>query len=367
MASMVTSSLGHITTVRQAYMVLFLQFPNPPLLPSLAPVPSDCSDGSGGGKSEQHEALDDALMKRMRNYWLVLAVLFAIALWVGPVAATTFTALDLPGYAHGISGNNIVGYYSDQTGVHGYLYDGSTLTTLDDPSGTRTFAYGVSGGDVVGYSWNSSSDTTSAFLYNGSTYTALTDPSAPSGVIPYGISGGNIVGVYNNGTPHGFLYNGSTWTTIDDPLGSTTNPFGVSGSNVVGVYWDSSFTPYGFLYNGSTYTTLSGPLGAVVTLPYGIDGDNIVGYYGDSSGIYHGFLYNGSTYTTIDDPSETFGGPRNGTWLWGISGSNILGSYWDSSGGLHYFEATVPEPSTFALLGAAAVALIGFRWRKKRA
>ena len=179
-------------------MVLFLQFPNPPLLPSLAPVPSDCSDGSGGGKSEQHEALDDALMKRMRNYWLVLAVLFAIALWVGPVAATTFTALDLPGYAHGISGNNIVGYYSDQTGVHGYLYDGSTLTTLDDPS-------------------------------------------------------------------------------------------------------------------------------------------------------------------------ETFGGPRNGTWLWGISGSNILGSYWDSSGGLHYFEATVPEPSTFALLGAAAVALIGFRWRKKRA
>ena len=65
-----------------------------------------------------------------------------------------------------------------------------------------------------------SSGNTNGFLYNGSTYTTLNDPLAV-GTVAWGISGNNIVGYYadSSGNPNGFLYNGSTWTTLDDPLG----------------------------------------------------------------------------------------------------------------------------------------------------
>ena len=83
----------------------------------------------------------------------------------------------------------------------------------------------------------------------------------------------------------------------------------------------------------------------------------------DPSGNVHGFLYNisSSTYTTLDDPLGT-----DGTLPCGVSGSNIVGYYLDASGA-HGFEASVPEPSTLVLLGVGAVALIGCRWRQRRA
>ena len=55
-------------------------------------------------------------------------------------------------FATGISGNDIVGYYFDASDTaHGFLFDGSTWTTLDDPSGEQTYPSGISGNTVVGY------------------------------------------------------------------------------------------------------------------------------------------------------------------------------------------------------------------------
>ena len=70
-----------------------------------------------------------------------LLVLLGSLLLATPVARGQFSAqtLDVPKatdtYAQGISGSNIVGYYLDTNGTfHGFLYNGSNYSTLDDPS-----------------------------------------------------------------------------------------------------------------------------------------------------------------------------------------------------------------------------------------
>src|SRR5215469_4223673 len=91
--------------------------------------------------------------------------------------------------------------------------------TLDVPSATGgTFVWGIDGGNIVGYYTDGTGD--HGFLYNGSTYTTLDDPLATKGFThAYGISGNNIVGSYIDATGfHGFLYNGSSYTTLDNPL-----------------------------------------------------------------------------------------------------------------------------------------------------
>src|SRR4051794_28361231 len=78
-----------------------------------------------------------------------------------------------------------------------------TYTTLDDPLGPgTTVATGISGGNIVGYYsvGNNAPSRHHGFLYNGSTYTPIDDPQAgPSGTTPLGIFGGNIVGYYTVG------------------------------------------------------------------------------------------------------------------------------------------------------------------------
>src|SRR5579872_3794721 len=113
-----------------------------------------------------------------------------------------------------------------------------TFTSLDAPGSTGTDVYGISGGNIVGqYNAGSSSY---GFLYNGTTWTTLNDPSATNWTAANGISGGNIVGQYSDGSryAHGYTYNGTTFTTLDDPLtghaffGAGTGAQGIDGSKV---------------------------------------------------------------------------------------------------------------------------------------
>ena len=188
-------------------------------------------------------------MKRMTSYWNLLTVLFAIGFWTNPTVAQTYK-----------------------------------FTTLDDPLGTSgTSVYGISGGTVVGL-YLGSSYQAHGFVYNGSTWTTLSDyPSAtPDSTIPYGISGSNIVGTYQDSTyiTRGFLYNGSTFTSISDPSGTHgTEPQGIDGNNIVGdSYVSPSSQAQGFFYNGSKYMTIDDPSATGGTYPKGISGNNIVGY-----------------------------------------------------------------------------------------
>src|SRR5208337_4579084 len=137
-------------------------------------------------------------------------------LYIGP----TYTTLKNPlgttpshTYPYGISGSSITGYYSAGGGSnHGFLYNEltSTYTTLDDPLASQspphpyyafgTQAYGISGNNIVGDYYDSSSNE-HGFLYNGSTWTTIDDPLASAGVDgtqANGISGNNIVGYYTD-------------------------------------------------------------------------------------------------------------------------------------------------------------------------
>jgi PEP-CTERM motif-containing protein len=288
--------------------------------------------------------------------------------------AITYTNIDYPGanntQATGIEGNSIVGtYYNDLSpaSVHGFLYNGTTYTTLDAPLATAgTYPRSISGGKIAG-SYNDAAGS-HGFLYNGATYTTFDNPLAvpnqlgENGTYPTGIDGNNIVGYYGDsfGKRHGFLYNGSSFTPLAFPAALETSPSAIDGTNVVGWYLDSSSAFHGFLYDGTTYTTLDDP-NALRTFAYGIDGNNIVGGYNVSlNGGSHGFLYNGTTYTTLDDLSAK---PEGTYAAMGIDGSRIVGTYYDASNNLHGFLATVPEPATFtlAMFAAAGICLKGRR------
>ena len=68
-----------------------------------------------------------------------------------------YTALDVPEAApshrtsaYGIDGDNVVGWFWDGQGSYGFLYDGTTYTSLRPPGAGHTRAFGVDGNRVVG-------------------------------------------------------------------------------------------------------------------------------------------------------------------------------------------------------------------------
>ena len=292
------------------------------------------------------------LIPTASHFVVLLCTLFLLIFQSSVVAQTyTFTTLDDPlgvggTIAMGVSGSNIVGYYGPAGGGYqGFLYNGSTYTTIADPLAAvnRTQAIGISGNNIVGL-YNDPLGHEHGFLYNGSTYTTLDAPLGVNGTNAFGLSGNNIVGYYfaTSGNPNGFLYNGSTYITLDDSLGvNGTCTNAISGNNIVGGYFDAFGSVHGFLYNGSSYTTLDDPSGVNYTSANGICGNNIVGTYTDGANKGHGFLYNGSTYTTIDDPLGV-----NYTNINGISGNSIVGTYGDALGNGHGFLATVTSASS---------------------
>jgi hypothetical protein len=87
-----------------------------------------------------------------------------------------------------------------------------------------------------------------------------------------------------------------------------------------------------------------------------------VGYYGDSTGSQHGFLYNTATesYTFLDNPNMAFNNGVEITQITGITNSGeITGFYSDANGVFHGFVASVPEPTSVALLGIGLAAVAG--------
>src|SRR5262245_59910002 len=102
------------------------------------------------------------------------------------------------------------------------------FNTFNDPlAGTgTTSAFGVNDTDqIVGYYQNATGN--HGFLLSGGIYTTLDDPLAhagnpfnPAGTIVIGINAtGQIVGYYvdANGTNHGFLFSGGGYTTLNHP------------------------------------------------------------------------------------------------------------------------------------------------------
>jgi len=178
---------------------------------------------------------------------------------------SNYTALSTPGVTlsrvNGTDGSTVVGNSSNSAA---FVYNISTnaYSYLSGPSGAIwSGANGISGSNVVG-NWYPSSYKYQGFLYNGSTYTTLSVPGA-TGTYAEGISGNEIAGYYNNNTTgyNGFLYNISTgtYTTFNVPGSTYTYLYGINANgDLVGTTHLS----------GQTYAFLATP--APVPIPAGI-------------------------------------------------------------------------------------------------
>jgi len=123
-----------------------------------------------------------------------------------------YTILNVPGQVNGIEGNYIVGNYPVLNGGNdGFVYNGTSYTTLIVPGARYTFADGISGNIIVGtYSMDGS--TFQSFIYDGNSYITLSVPGAEDTYV-YGIDGDNIVGSYYNGS----VYEGFLATPVPEP------------------------------------------------------------------------------------------------------------------------------------------------------
>jgi probable HAF family extracellular repeat protein len=266
----------------------------------------------------------------------------------------------------------IVGYFENSAGFHGFLYSGGNYTTLDDPlaTGISTTASGIpfvappltvavginSTGAIAGY-YEDRTGFTRGFIYSDGGYHSLNDPLATiTGTFDGGINdAGKVVGTYENPFGvHGFVFSSQngliSYTNIDALSAGITFANGINDTDqVVGEYYegnDFGSSYHGFLYDGSSYIRIDDPSATHGTDALGINNSGqIVGTYSDSSGN-HAFLYNSGSYITLNDPRATGGTNANGV----NDAGQIVGSYSDN-GGTHGFVAT-PVTGARVTIGA---------------
>jgi probable HAF family extracellular repeat protein len=274
-------------------------------------------------------------------------------------ASYTFTTIDVPDalgmtLAHGINTEGqIVGWFRDAMGNHGFLWDGATFTTIDVP-GTQagTIAYGINtAGEIVGSFRDATG--THGFLWDGTTFTPIKVPGATH-TEARGISEtGQIVGAFSDGTTwHGFLKDGAAFTTLDVPGATRTEAYGINTAGQI-VGWFLTTDAHGFLTDGTTFTTIQVP-GAVYTQAHGIsESGQIVGVFNIDHTRAQGFLTDGTTFITINAPHPAPTGFYN-TGAHGINtAGQIVGEF--ESLGFHGFLATpVPVDNTPPMITVAA-------------
>ena len=121
--------------------------------------------------------------KLMRSIAVITLFLFTVLGATASHATYTWTSHDYPSATStsllGIDGPNIVGTYTDSSGVHGTLYNGSTWATLDYPSATATTLTGIDGANMVG-TYTDNSGTDSGTLYDDSNWAGPMFPAERS-------------------------------------------------------------------------------------------------------------------------------------------------------------------------------------------
>ena len=265
------------------------------------------------------------------------------------------------------------------------------LGTLSGSPNSYAWAFGINDkGQVVGESYTTNNF--SGFQIIRAFCTAADQPINPTtddlGTFPggtssvaYGINdNGQVVGGANTGgsanAEHAFLYSGGSMQDLGTlPGGKGSEAHAVNNiGQVVGYADTSSGLEDAFLYSGGSMQDLGTLLGATQSEALGINNSGrVVGYatagadiYGDP--INRAFVYIGSG--SIEDLNNLIS-PSSGWTLEEATGINdsgqICGYGIAPDGNTEAFLLTpIPEPSTFVLLAAGAVGLLGFAWRRRR-
>ncbi len=178
--------------------------------------------------------------------------------------AGTFTTVDAGGTAFnqllGINnGLTAVGYSSlDPTGMtlqRSYMESGGVFTYLDGflPGGImNNQAVGINNAGIVVGFYQDASGTFHGYIFNGTSASTL-DFAGGMGTQAFGINNhGEIVGDYTDslGVMHGFTYIGGVFTTVDAPAGVPGSTV-INGVNdlgqLVGFYADANDNVIGFV------------------------------------------------------------------------------------------------------------------------
>lgn len=145
-----------------------------------------------------------------------------------------------------------VGYFYDNSiAAHGFTMLSGSFATLDVTGTTHsTQALGINdAGTVVGSF--SGGGVTHGFVYDGTSYTQLDDPLGVNGTVATTIDNGGDVGGYyvdGGGVTHGFVRMDGAFYTVDDPnAGGITAILGINDQRaVVGYYVDPNGVMTGF-------------------------------------------------------------------------------------------------------------------------
>ena len=328
---------------------------------------------------------------------LLLAGLSLSSYAVNSTAASyNFTTFNDPNatngtFATGLNNNGVItGYFSDNSGDHGFINNAGSFTTLNEPdalpttaalgNGTHPLAINDSG-QVAGEYFKATGGG-HGFIYSGGVYTSLDVPGASIGTAALGINaGGEVVGLYqgngDGGGIHGFSYNGGVFTTIDDPnassgLNNGTFVTGINaGGEMVGTY-TAADGDHGFIDNGGVFTTINDPNATQGTYVTGVNDQGwLTGVYTDNTSN-HGFVYKDGVFTTLDVPGAVNGviapGYSNGTLAYGINDSGVVSGNFVDITSRQSFEATpavIPLPAPVYLFGSSL--LLGMFGLKRRA
>jgi probable HAF family extracellular repeat protein len=227
-----------------------------------------------------------------------------------PVLNLTFTSIDIPGAgvvgAYGINNNgDIVGYYGTDSNAnkHAFLLRNGVFSYFDYPGKLSTIATGINdAGLITGYTGNFFLQ---GFLYDGTTFTSVRDGSDTATVV-YGINNAGVVvgGAGDPYTTKPFESLGGRFKTLNFP-GTYVYGYasGINNFNQVVGYTDYD----AYLYSHGTSTKIDIP-GAIKTQASGInDNGVIVGSYESCSGscAFHAYAQLEGKYVSFDYPGAT--------------------------------------------------------------
>jgi probable HAF family extracellular repeat protein len=276
---------------------------------------------------------------------LVLVFIVAATAADRPPLTFTFTKANVPGAILTTPGgvNNLgmtVGQYEDKGKVfHGYILNGTRLTTVDDPNGTSSSVGNIqyNGTTVVG-SYLNSAGASVGFLYKRKKFTDIPGPTGATAASANAINDkGAIVGNYTDASKvtHGFLLKGTTYTTLDIPGAAATVATGINNKGTIVLYGylssgalESDLTTN----NGKTYKSINVPgSGKMGSACLDINNENDVAFqWFDSKTVplFHGALLHNGKYYKFNYPKavQTYGGGLNDK-------STITGGYQAKSKG----------------------------------
>ncbi len=205
--------------------------------------------------------------------------------------------VDAGPYINGINDSgDYVGYWQTgpASGGTGFVHNDSGFTVITTPDGVNTNVRGINNaGTLAGTYFDNGLH---GFIRNGQTWTTLDHPDSTQDTMIFGINNlGQVVGQYYgvDGLAHSFLWDGNTFTEIsilDTATGTMAQGLNDNG-DVVGYIYDTNGMSHGFLWNSGNWITMDlAGFDVAGTSLLGINNyGSMVGQYIDDSGI-HSFM-----------------------------------------------------------------------------